>query len=160
MASLWAKYWSFLGVNLQSNIYSEYISDIMPLDSWLIPCSSRQTSPPFNPDCQFVQQSCIWQRPRSLRTQKMFTKKTWVSVFLRSSFKSPLQSRLTLRLLYLERVNPGEMDVESVKIQQETWEDETWSTTTAWPSKARLQPCLIYGLTKERSLKQRKFPTS
>lgn len=33
---------------------------------------------------------------------------------------SPLQSRLTLRQLYLECVNPGELNVVSAEIQQET----------------------------------------
>lgn len=59
----------------------------------------------------------------SLRTQEMFTKKqkqTCGSVFLRSTFKSPLQPRRTLRQLYLERVNPGELEAASVESQLET----------------------------------------
>lgn len=60
-----------------------------------------------------------------------FKSKSWVSVF--QSFKSLLLFCLTLRQLNLERVNPGELGITNAESQHETWEDETWTTTTTRP---------------------------
>lgn len=88
--------------------------------------------PALNPDCQSISSANFhftWAKKKASE-HRMCTTKTWVSKFLLSTFKSLLQSRLTLRQLYLECVNPGELDVASVESRQETWDDETWSIPT------------------------------
>lgn len=81
----------------------------------------KQFHPLIQTVSPLVQQSCTSHRKKRLKASehsKCLLKE--VSVFLRTSFKSLQQSCLTLRQLYLERVNPGEMDVQSVESQPET----------------------------------------